>query len=151
MSEAGGRHRNIWLVLSLCLNVVLIAMVAVGFARAWQREHDAQMGGAFSGQSIVAHLPADRAAKVQAVIDAHATKLAALADAAQQARLNARLVFMSPDYQTPVYAQAQAKILAADDALETEKMKQLTEIGVLLTPDERKAIVDRARHQPRKR
>jgi uncharacterized membrane protein len=150
MSETGGRRRNTGLIVSLCLNVVLIAMVAVGFVRAWQREYEQRVGGAFSAQSIVAHLPPDRAARVQAVVDAHAAKLNALADAAQQARVKARLLFLSPDYQLPVYAQQQARILAADDALEAEKMRQLNDIGVLLTVDERKGIVDRARHQPRK-
>jgi uncharacterized membrane protein len=145
MSETGGRRRNVWLILSLCLNVVLIAMVAV---RMWQYDHGAKLGGAFSAQSIVAHLPPDRAAKVQAVIGAHAASLSALSDAAEKTRLQARLIFMAPTFQLPVYKQAQARILAADVALETEKMNQLNDIAVLLTSDERRAIVERARHQP---
>jgi uncharacterized membrane protein len=148
MSEAGApRRRNIWLILSLCLNVVLIAMIAVGIARAWHHQQEAALGRAFSAQSIIAHLPSDRAEKVQAVLDAHAAQLNALTDAASQARVASRPVFAATNFDRANYAKAQLRIRTADDALEAEKMAQLADIAALLTPDERQAIVDRASQQ----
>lgn len=150
MSQTGSR-RSIWLIVSLCLNVVLIAMMAMGIARAWHREHEKTLGRAFSAESILAHLPPDRAAKVQAVLDAHAPALKELNDGALQARLHARPIFMAPVFDANAYAQAQQGLRIADDALEAERLKQTADIAAVLTPTERADIVERAREQSDKR
>jgi uncharacterized membrane protein len=148
MSEAATRPgRSIWLVISLCLNVVLITMIVMGTIRAMERQRVATLGRAFSPQSILAHLPADRAAKIQAVIDAHAERLGILADDSQRARLNARRFFTADRLDVDAYARAQAGMRAADDAFQAERHAQMLEIARLLTPKERREIADRARNE----
>ncbi len=148
MSESGTpRGRNIWLIVSLCLNVVLVVMIAVGIARAIHRQAEASKGGAFSAQSILAHLPPDHAARVKAVMDAHAARLGTLNDNAARSRLNARPFFTAEKFDLAAYRKAQEDMRAADDALEAERMKQLSEIAVLLTAQERQEIAQRAREQ----
>lgn len=142
------RRRNIWLILSICLNALLIAMIAVGLSRAWERKHEMEMGPPFSAESIVGHLPADRAAKVQAIIDAHEPAVKRLRDAATAARMNARHFFTAQNLDAAAYANAQQNLRAADAALQVERMKQLAEIAAVLTPAERQQIVDRANAQP---
>jgi len=148
VSDTTPPRSNTWLVVSICLNVVLIAMIAVGVARAWHRQHEMELGRAFSTQSIIAHLPADRAKKVKAVVDAHAYRLGVLADDATKSRLEARPIFTAPVFDPVAYAKAQERMRKADDALQTERMKQLMEIAALLTPAERQEIGERARNQP---
>jgi uncharacterized membrane protein len=142
-------RRNIWLILSLCLNVALIAMIAVGIWRSVEKQREASLGRAFSAQSIVAHLPPDRAARVQAVIDAHAAKLGALADEAERSRLNARPFFTAEKFDAIAYARAQQGMRQADDALQAERLRQLAEIAAILTPRERHEIAERARKERR--
>jgi uncharacterized membrane protein len=149
MSEGGTRHRNIWLILSLCLNVLLIAMIAVGMARVWHRHHEDAMGPAFSAESIVGHLPPDRAARVQAIIDRHAAAMKRLRDNATVARLRARPIFTAPRFDAAAYARAQQNLRAADDALQVERLKQLAEIAAILSAQERADIVARARDHDR--
>lgn len=149
MSEAGTPRRSIGLILSICLNVVLIAMIVVGIARAWQRERETMLGHAFSAYSIVAHLPPDRAAAVQKVIDAHAHELGILADDAERSRLEARPIFTAAKFDAAAYAKAQKRMLEADRAFQAARMKQIAEIAALLTVEEREAIADRARREPR--
>jgi len=139
------RSRNIWLAISLCLNVVLIAMIVVGVWRASQREHEQSIGHAFSPKSILLHLPPDRAAEIQRVIDAHAERLGNLADDTERAKLNARRYFTAEKFDPAAYAKAQDGMLAADSAFEAERHAQMQEIARLLTPKERREIADRAR------
>jgi uncharacterized membrane protein len=148
MSEPAMRQgRSVWLIVSLCLNVVLIAMIVVGTLRAIERQRVESLGRAFSPQSILAHLPADRAAKIQAVIDAHAEKLGVLSDDSDRARLNARRYFTAERLDSAAYARAQAGMRAADDAFQAERHAQMREIAQLLTPKERREIADRARQE----
>lgn len=146
MSEGGTtRRRNIWLILSLCLNVLLIATIAMGIARAWHRHKEFVMGPPFSAESIVSHLPPDRAAKVQAIIDAHAAAMKRLRDDATNARLKARPIFTAPRFDAAAYARAQRALRAADNALQVERLKQLADVAAILSAQERAEIVARAR------
>ncbi|HEX2593114.1 MAG TPA: periplasmic heavy metal sensor [Rhizomicrobium sp.] len=148
MSESGSRPRRaIWLILSVCLNVVLIGMLVVGMMRAWHHKQEAT--GAFSTLSIIGHLPPDRAAAVQKIIDAHTPRMNQLKNEALQSRLAARKIFASPTIDQEAYRKAQEGMRAADDAIEVEKLSQMHDISTVLTAEERKAIVDRANHQGR--
>src|SRR6185312_10499879 len=147
MSEAQPR-RNIWLILSLCLNVVLIGMIIAGIVRGIARQREAQIGRAFSVESIMAHLPPADAAKVKAVADRHRAKMDALYDASTFTRVEARRLFAAPTFDAAAYAKAQESVRSADDAFQVERMKQVSEIAAVLTADERHSIVDRARQEP---
>ncbi len=148
MSEGGmQRGRNVWLIGSLCLNVLLIAMIVVGLMRAWHLKQEAALGRAFSAQSIAAHLPADRAAKVRAIIAAHAPRMKALNAAADEARRRARGFFVATQFDPDGYTKAQQTLRAANDALEAERLDQVGDIAAILSADERREIVERARVQ----
>jgi uncharacterized membrane protein len=147
MTEATPR-RNVGLIVSICLNVILIAMIAVGIARAWERQREMMLGHAFSANSIVAHLPPDRAAAVQKIVDAHSYKLGLLSDDAERSRLDARPIFTAQRFDAAAYAKAQERMLKTDQAFEAERMKQMAEIAAVLTSAERQSIADRARREP---
>ena len=123
-------------------------MIAVGVWRGIQRQHEAQFGRAFSPESIIAHLPPDRAARVNAIAEKHRAKLDRLYDASILTRVNSRRIFAAPNFDAAAFAKAQEQVREADDALQVERMKQMGEIGAVLNGDDRHGIVKRAREEP---
>jgi Spy/CpxP family protein refolding chaperone len=98
----------------------------------------------------MSHLPPDRAANVQVIIDAHAAAMKRLRDDSTRARLSARPIFIAPRFDAAAYARAQQALLAADDALHAERLKQLADIAAILSPQERAEIVARAREHEKR-
>ena len=139
------RGRAVALVLSLCLNVLLIGLLVVGLGRAVQGGFIAQPGGQLApGQIARALAPADQA-KVRGIIAQHQPAMRQARQGARRARLAAFRIFAAPDYTPDAFAQALEAVREADSRLEEQAIALLRDTVDTLTPDQRKAIVTRAR------
>jgi uncharacterized membrane protein len=139
------RRRSVPLIISLCLNVALIAMVAVGIANGIRH---ARHGREFLSPQILmaAASPAERA-RIQSIVDAHADKVRALKKADAAARLAALKQFESPQFDRAEFAKAIDAVHKADDALRQE-LTDVTEESVLqLSPAERQAVAAKAKRR----
>jgi uncharacterized membrane protein len=147
-TPAPRRGRSILLIVSLSLNVLLVAAIVVGVARAIHRHRDPMnAGGMLSPYAVLHEASKEERPKIQAVIDRHRVKVTALRDAAVTARIDAFETFAAPDF-TPQRLEASLdKVREADAAVGKEVAATIVESVSLLTPAERKALEDRARRR----
>jgi hypothetical protein len=151
MSEpfaAPPRRRRSWLlIVSLCLNLILVVLVATAALRAPMRPMPIGGGGGIlAPRSIMAALP-NAAGPVQKVIDAHEPKISALRMAAAHARREAFRELAAPDYTPQKLAAALEAVRVADGALEAESIAMMRDSLNTLSPADRQAMVERVRNR----
>jgi uncharacterized membrane protein len=142
--------RNVLLVLSLCLNVALLAVLGVGAVRlaaaAGRTPFIAQPAGSLSPGQVMRSLSPERRAAVQAVMRRHRPELLRLRRAARDARQETFAVFAAPGFDNAAFAAALDRVRDADGALEDEAIAQARDIVAALTLQERQAVIaDRPR------
>jgi len=137
------RTRTTLMVMSLCLNVGLIALILVGIGR---------VGGGFIGQpgimapgQIARGLPPQQREKILDIVAEHRDAMRDRRQAARRARLDAFRVFAAPDYTAADFARALDDVRNADAALEEEAVSLQQEVVNILTPEQRKQIAERVR------
>ncbi len=137
---AGTKPRRSWLlIVSLCLNVALVAAIAVV---AWRVAHFdilVDAGGPLSPRAVMAAFP-DRRPAIQAIIDTHRGRIAALRRGTARARYDAFRVFGAPDYTPEKMATALDGVVAADGALERDVVAASGASLATLSPAERQAL-----------
>jgi uncharacterized membrane protein len=143
------RGRDILLIVSLCLNVALLAMIAVGIIAALRAPLRQPGSGPLAPQNVLAEVQPSEKPKIQAVIDAHAAKLRELRMEAAQARAAAFRIFAEPTFSPNDFAASLQRARDADVAVEDETVKQLSEMVAQLSPAERAAIADKVRARAR--
>jgi uncharacterized membrane protein len=138
---APSRTRTTLMVMSLCLNAALIALILVGIGR---------VGGGFlttpgviAPVQIARGLPSQEKEKVLDIVAEHRDAMRDRRRAARRARLEAFRIFAAPNYTAGDFARALDQVRAADAALEEEAVAQQRDVVNILTPAERKAIADR--------
>ena len=139
------RGRAIVLVVSLCLNLVLIALIVVGFTRATGGGFIGQPGGQLAPGVIARGLSPESQGKVRDIVAEHRDAMREARQGARRARLAAFRTFAAADYSQTDFAQALERVRDADSKLEEEAILMLRDIINSLTPDERKIVVTRAR------
>lgn len=139
------RTRGTLLVMSLCLNVGLIALVLVGMGRVGQRF--AAGPGPLAPAQIARALPDAGRQKVLDVMAEHRDALREKRRAARAARLEVFRVITAPTYVAGDFVHALDQVRAADAALEEESVAQQRDAINSLTPDERKIIAERVRNR----
>ena len=142
--------RNVLLVLSLCLNVALLAILGVGAVRlaaaAGRAPFIGQPAGPLAPGQVMRSLSPERRGAVQAVVRRHRPELLRLRRAARDARQETFGVFAAPGFDNAAFAAALDRVRDADGALEDEAIAQARDIVAALTPAERqKVIADRPR------
>jgi uncharacterized membrane protein len=142
------RRRNWLLILSLCFNVVLVALIVTAVLRAPQRPPAIGSGGVLAPRSIMAALP-DAAGPVQKVIDAHTPKIKALRQAAGRARRAAFRELAAPDYTPQKLTAALEVVRTADSALEAESIAMMRDSLATLSPQDRQTMVERVKARNR--
>jgi uncharacterized membrane protein len=151
-TERANPWRNVLLVLSLCLNVALIAILAVGVVRmaaANRVPFITQPAGPLAPGQVLRSLSAERRQALQAVLRQHRPALTELRQSARQARQETFKVFSAPQFDNAAFNAALERVSAADGALEDEAVAQVKDLVAALTPQERqKVIADRP--QPRR-
>jgi Spy/CpxP family protein refolding chaperone len=149
MSEPVQPRRRSWLlIISLCLNIALVPVIAAVVIRAMHVDTQIGSGGVLAPRSLMAALP-DQRANIQKVIDAHTAKIRALRRDSVRTRMDAFELLGSPGYTPDRMAAAFAAITAADAALERESVAMLNDTLAVLTPAERQAVVERVRRRNR--
>ena len=144
------RRRNILLIVSLCLNVALAAMIAIGITNAARRNHlRGFAGGPLAPQALMAEVDPSQRPKIQAVIDRHAARLKELRLESVQARGAAFRVFAEPSFTPQEFSQALERVRAADTAWQDEAAKMTAESVAKLTPQERQQIAQKIRERAR--
>jgi uncharacterized membrane protein len=144
-AAAQAPKRSILLIVSLCLNVALIAMIVVGFVNGVR--HARPSREFLSPRALIADAsPAERA-KIQAIIDAHAAKVAMLKKADRAARLAAFKLFADPQLNPVEFAKAVESIHQADDALREELTQVVVQSVTQLSAPERQTIAEKARRR----
>lgn len=145
-TPAPRRGRRIFLILSLCLNVFLVAVIVVGVMRAVHRRNDPMTAGGPFSPYVLLHVAAkeDRP-KIQAVIDRHKASVRHLRDQAVAARVASFETFAAPDYTPEKFNAALDKVREADAAVGKEVNDSIAESVAQLAPDERKKLADKTR------
>ena len=135
--------RTTLLVMSLCLNLGLIALILVGWGR---------VGGGFIAQpgvmapaQIARGLPPAEREKIRDVLALHRDAMREKRQAARQARLEAFRIFAAPTYVPGDFAAALDRVRAADATLEEEAVALQRDVVNALTADERAMIAERVR------
>jgi uncharacterized membrane protein len=148
MSDIGrvSRGRNIVLMVSLCLNVALIAFFVTGVGRAVNRGFIAQPGGQLSPGSIARGLSGPQQDKIRDIIASHLPAMHQARQGARRARLAAFRAFAAPDYNPDTFAKALDDVRAADGRLEDEAIAALRDTTDKLTPEERQTAITRVRN-----
>ena len=147
MSEASPvaqRRRSVLLIVSLCLNIVLIPIIAAVVIRAAHRDGVVGAGGVLAPRSVMAAVPGERE-RIQAIIDRHAPRVIALRSASVQARREAFMTLAAPDFSQASFVKSLSAVASADGALEHENIAMMAESLAVLTPAERQAIVTRTK------
>jgi uncharacterized membrane protein len=143
------RRRVSWLLLvSLCINIVLILVFVGVMYRALHRETTIGSGGLLAPRSLMTSLPDERF-KLQKIIANHTPAITTLRAASFRTRREALDVLGSPDYTPDKLTTALHAVTTADSALETESVAMLGESLAVLTPAERSAIVEKVRKRNR--
>lgn len=143
------RPRRSWLlIVSLCLNIVLIPVIGAVVIRAMHRDVQVGSGGVMAPRSLINAFPSE-AGRIQKVIAAHTPAIRELRRASVQTRIQAWQVVGSPDYTPEKMAKTLDAIHTADTALESESLSMMNDSLATLTPDERKALVEKIKRRNR--
>lgn len=138
---ARARTRTALLVMSLCLNAGLIALILVGIGRMGARFGPPP--GMMAPRQIARGLPPQQREKIRGIVRAHRPAMQARRQAARRARLAAFRVFASPDYTASGFARALDQVRTADAALESQAISLQRDVVDALTPAERTRIARR--------
>ena len=138
------RKSNLALIVSLCVNLILVGVIAMGAFRVFH--HGPMFGGEHGRDGSVpralAHLIPAETDKIKNVIAAHRDSITLLRGEAKAARQEVRSAFAAPDFNLKAFDQSLERMRVADTALETEEMKGVSESVATLTPDERHAAAE---------
>ena len=140
---------NVALIVSLCINLVLAGVIAMGGFRAFH--HGGMFGGGHgfgrggSASHALMHLVPAETDKIKNVIATHRDSIILLRGEAMAARQEVRSAFAAPAFNQKAFDQALERMRVADAALETEEMKVVSESVATLTPEERRDAAERAR------
>jgi uncharacterized membrane protein len=142
------RRVNWLLIVSLCLNIALVPVIAAVVIRALHRDTAIGSGGILAPRSLMAALPDERV-HIQKIIDAHSAKILSLRQASVRARLAAFEVLGAPGYTPQKLSAALDAVTVADTALETESVAMMSQSLATLTPAERQAMVEKVKKRNR--
>ena len=138
------RRRSWPLIVSLLLNVLLIALIVGTILRIAHRDTGVGAGGVLAPRSVMAVVPNERD-NIQKVIDAHAQKIRELRQRSIQTRRDSFTALTAPDYTPEKFAKLLDAIRVADGALEAESIAMMADSLATLTPAERAAVVEKVR------
>ncbi|HEY4275005.1 MAG TPA: periplasmic heavy metal sensor [Rhizomicrobium sp.] len=137
------RARTILLVLSLCLNVGLIALIAIGIGRSGGRFFAGP--GVMAPGQIARGLPQGQREKILDLVAEHGVAMRDRRRASRHARSEALRVLEAPDYAAADFGRALDGVRAADAALEEEAISLQRDVIDTLTPAQRKDVAERIR------
>ena len=145
MSDAPKRGSSVALIVSLCLNLALVGLIAIAMTRSGPRGFEPhEPKGGLSAQALIRMVPAEES-KIRSIMEAHHAHVRELRNDAMRARAESFRVLSSPDFREEDFAKSLAAVEAADAALQAEVMKLTAESIAVLTPAERQAVAARVK------
>jgi uncharacterized membrane protein len=151
-AAAPKRQPSVLLIVSLCLNLALIGLIAITYMRTGMPHfagHEGREGKVtLSAQALMRMVPSEEA-KIKSILDAHRKQLRELRQHAIQARGEAFSLLEAHTFKADDFAKSLAAVQSADAALETETMKVTAESVAVLTPAEREAVAGEVRKPDR--
>lgn len=158
-SAAPRKESNVALIVSVCLNFLLVGLIVTAVVRLsvvypiFGRGMGGFEGAHIRGQMhqmlsphMLMHAAPDKAEAIHGVIDAHGARIDALRQAALDARQDVMRVFTAPRFDKAAFERAVARLQSADAALEGEVLKIVEESAETLTPEERRAAATQVGH-----
>jgi len=143
------RQPSVLLIVSLCVNIALIALAVSFFMRTGMPHPEMHEGKrALSAQSLMRMVPAEEG-KIRAILEAHHHQIRELKKTALQAREEAFDLLQAKDFNADAFAKSLAAVQAADAALEAETVKITAESVAALTPQERASIAGETKRPDR--
>lgn len=140
------RKPSLLLIVSLCLNVALIAGAAMMFARGFgfgfgfgPPPHEPK--GVLSPMALMRMVPAEED-KIRRIMETHHARIHALRQASMQARGGLLDALTAQNFDKAALDKAMAALEAADDAFQEETMKATSESVAVLTQAERQSVAD---------
>jgi uncharacterized membrane protein len=133
-------------IVSLCLNVALVAMIGVVIAASiLQPPHSPWSAGPLGPRALIAAAePAERT-KIEAIVAAHQSRIRDLTRQAAQARMAAFGVFARPQFVASDYMNALDRVRVSNDALQSEVSKLMVEASAVLSSQERAVLAEKIR------
>jgi uncharacterized membrane protein len=142
-------RRSTALIVSICLNVALVAMIVAGIAGAFFHRGSHWEGGPLGMHAMMSVATPGEREKIEAIIERHQARLDQLGDQARAARRTAYEIFAEPQFDRARYVEALDKMRAADDALKSEVGAMMAEAATQLSPDERQRLASKAERRSR--
>lgn len=162
--STGSRGLHVALIISLCINLVLVGIVAMAVVRMHffappPFGGPGMMGGHGSGhgfmlrqmqesltpQALERGAPA-KADKIRSIMETHRQRIHELGTASIDARRQAFDVFSQPNFDKKGFDASLARVQAADAALEKEILSVVSDSAVALSPEERQAVASQRGH-----
>ena len=160
---------NVALIISLCVNLLLVGLIVVSFVR--MHFFMPPMGGGMMGgpgmmeghgrghgmmlwqtqqslspQAFLHAVPA-KSDKIRSIMDTHHPRIRDLSMSSIDARRDALRVFAAPNFDKNAFDQSLVRVQAADAALEKEILSVVSDSAATLSPEERRAVAaERERH-----
>lgn len=151
------RTWNVALIISICLNLVLAGIIAAAvyrFAGIRPMFPGASMPPPVERMQIhqimspraLMHAVPDKVDAIRAVARSHRARLEPLRAEALAARRDVLRLYSAPNLDKAGLDQALARMQAADAALEIEMLKVTAETGAVLSPEDRKNVLQSQPH-----
>jgi len=151
VSETAQPRRSWFLIVSLCVNVILLVIIVMGTIRNHREQEAIATAHAFSPRSMMQLVGPEDAAKIQSVMKAHEARIIATLAASHKARAEAFAAFRAPNFDPAAFKAALARMRAADAAFEQENTAQLADSAAQLGAADRARIADNAKAKSRAR
>jgi Spy/CpxP family protein refolding chaperone len=161
ISPAEPPRWNVALIVSICVNLLLAGIIATAVFRfamhapmgpshrggPWMigipgpGQTERQQVRQLMSPHVLMRLAPDKAQAIRALMKGHHAEIDALRNASIDARREVVRVYTAHDFDRAAFEKALSRMQMADAALEIAALKSTAEASVVLTPDERKAVV----------
>lgn len=157
--QSTSRHSNVALIVSLCINLVLAGVIAMAAFRIMTHEppfHPPKPPGMEEGKNfwggmsirrtlsprLFLSLVPEKADAMRDILKSHRDRINVLRDEANAARAEVKRIFGAPVFDKVAFDKALVRMQAADMALSGEGLKIASEAAALLSPEERKKVLE---------
>ena len=150
MSDVPQPRRSTALIISICLNIALIAMILAALASAFFRPFPHHWEGGPLGLHAMMDIAAPQErARIEDIVERDRPQLKALADRARDARVAAYKIFAQANFSRDAYSKALDQARQANDALQAEVSAMMVDAAAQLSPEERQTLAAQAARKSR--
>lgn len=150
VTQPAPRRKSTALIISICLNVAMVAMILAAAASLFvHRFHGHWRGGPLGIHAMMDVASPPERARIEGIVQRHRERLRDLSDKARAARTAAYKIFGLPSFDQAAYVKALDQVRLENDALQADVSMMMAEAASQLSPDERQKLADRAARHSR--